>query len=153
MECSAGIIPFRKNSDGELEFFVGHPGGTDWEKKDYWAYLKGNIKANESAETAAMREFKEESGIDLVNVTKDKLITLGITKQNKYKHVIAFAVYYPDIDPEKCYSNMADNGLNPEIDRYAWLTYKEVVKKTHPKHIVFYNKIVEIDKLRDICNV
>ena len=31
MEYSSGIIPFRKNKNGEIEFFVGHPGGVGWE--------------------------------------------------------------------------------------------------------------------------
>ena len=26
MNTSCGIIPFRKNEKGEMEFFVGHPG-------------------------------------------------------------------------------------------------------------------------------
>ena len=148
MEYSAGIIPFRKNKDGELEFFVGHPGGVEWETRDYWAYLKGNINDGESIESAALREFKEECGLSLDNISKNDLISLGITKQNKHKYVIAFAIYYPYIEPEKCFSNMADNNLNPEIDKYAWLTYDEIVKKTHPKHIVFYNKILNIYNLR-----
>lgn len=144
MEFSSGIIPFRRNDNGELEFFVGHPGGIFWKTKDYWAYLKGNIGTYESAETAALREFKEESGVELSNITESDLIPLGSSEQNKYKRVIAFAINYPNIDPKKCFSNMADNGLNPEIDKYAWLTYDEIVKKTHPAHIVFYKTIIEL---------
>lgn len=144
MEYSAGIIPFRKNENGEIEFFVGHPGGVGWEWRDYWAYLKGGVEENESFEDAAWREFREESGLPLDDVTKEDLIPLGTSKQNKRKIVIAFALYYPNIDISKCFSNMADNGLNPEIDRYAWFTFEELKTKTHPMHISFYEQIIDM---------
>lgn len=144
MEYSAGIIPFRKNENGEVEFFVGHPGGVGWEWRDYWAYLKGGVEENETFEDAAWREFKEESGLPLEDVTKEDLIPLGTSKQNKRKIVIAFALYYPNIDITKCFSNMADNGLSPEIDRYAWFTFEELKPKTHPMHIGFYEQIIDM---------
>ena len=52
--------------------------------------------------------------------------------------------YYPDIDIETCFSNMADNGLNPEIDKYAWMTFDELKEKTHRMHINFYEQIIEM---------
>lgn len=144
MNYSAGIIPFRRNSEGEVEFFVGHPGGERWEHRNYWAYLKGGVENNESWEECAFREFKEESGLKLEGITKKDLIPLGTSKQNKHKIVIAFALYYPNIEIDKCFSNMADNGLNPEIDKYAWYTFEELKDITHPMHIVFYEQIIEL---------
>ena len=70
MEYSAGIIPFRRNSNGQLEFFVGHPGGVGWEWKDYWAYLKGGVEGEETWEECALREFREESGLKLEGIGK-----------------------------------------------------------------------------------
>ena len=145
MEYSAGIIPFRRNSKGEVEFFVGHPGGVGWEWRDYWAYLKGGVEGNETFEEAALREFKEESGLqfddgDVLN----KLIPLGTTRQNKRKIVVAFGLYYPDINPEECFSNIADNCDYPEIDNYKWFTFDELKEKTHPTHINFYEQIIDL---------
>ena len=91
-----------------------------------------------------MREFREESGLKLEGIGKKDLIPLGTSKQNKHKIVIAFALYYPNIDTEKCFSNMADNGLNPEIDKYAWMTFDELKEKTHRMHINFYEQIIEM---------
>ena len=85
MEYSSGIIPFRRNEKGELEFFVGHPGGVGWQWRDYWAYLKGGVEEGEEWEETALREFKEESGLPLTNITKSDLIPLGTAKQNKHK--------------------------------------------------------------------
>lgn len=144
MVYSAGIIPFRRNCNDEIEFFVGHPGGVGWQWKDYWAYLKGGVEGDETWEETALREFREESGLELNGITDRDLIPLGTSQQNKMKIVVAFALYYPDIDPDKCFSNMADNGLTPEIDRYAWMTLDELSEKTHPMHMNFYHQIIDM---------
>ena len=144
MEYSAGIIPFRRNNNGDLEFFVGHPGGVGNQWKDYWAYLKGGVEGNETWEETALREFSEETGIPVEKLKNKDLINLGTSRQNKHKIVIAFGIYYPDINPDECFSNMADNGLNPEIDKYAWFTFEELKEKTHPMHINFYEQIIDL---------
>ena len=77
MIYSAGIIPFRRNSKGEVEFFVGHPGGVGWQWKDYWAYLKGGVEGEETWEETALREFREESGL------KQKKILFHLEHPNK----------------------------------------------------------------------
>ena len=92
MEYSAGIIPFRKNKNGQHEFFVGHPGGVGWQWKDYWAYLKGGVEGNETWEECALREFREESGLKLEGIKQKDLIPLGTSKQNKHKIVIALLI-------------------------------------------------------------
>ena len=127
MKYSAGIIPFRKNEDNVMEFFLGHPGGRMWECIDYWAFLKGGVEKNESWQS-------------------EMLIPLGTTLQNPKKTVIAYALHYPNIIPDNCHSNMADNGLNPEIDKYRWMTYKELESRTHETHLIFYKKIIELDE-------
>ena len=144
MEYSSGIIPFRKNKNGEIEFFVGHPGGVGIQWNDYWAYLKGGVEEGESWIDCAWREFQEESGLELDDSLKSKLIPLGTSQQNKRKIVVAYALEYPNIDIGQCFSNMADNGLTPEIDRYAWFTFKELKEKTHPMHLNFYEQIIEM---------
>lgn len=145
MDYSCGIIPFRKNSKGEVEFFVGHPGGVlDSKFDDYWAFLKGHANEGEEHIDCAIREFQEESGIMLTDIASNNLIPLGITRQNRRKFVVAYALYYPNIDITKCFSNLADDGEYPEIDRYAWFTLEELKNKTHPTHINFYEQIIDL---------
>lgn len=144
MEYSAGIIPFRRNNKGELEFFVGHPGGVGWQWKDYWAYLKGGVEEGENWKETALREFSEESGIPIERLANKELISLGTSRQNKHKIVIAFGLYYPDIDPDECFSNLTEDGMTPEIDKYAWFTFDELREKTHPMHINFYEQIIDM---------
>ena len=144
MKYSAGIIPFRENEDGKLEFFVGHPGGIGWRNREYWAYLKGQVEDGEDWATAAVREFKEESGLDMEDCPSDLLIPLGTSLQNPKKTVIAYGLHYPNIDPSKCQSNMADNGLCREIDAYRWMTYERLRPVTHEAHLTFYETLIEM---------
>lgn len=144
MQYSAGVIPFRFNKENEMEFFVGHPGGIKWEKQDYWALLKGGVEDNEDWLTTAIREFQEESGYSINEYSNTQFIPLGSVLQNPKKTVIAYGLYCPHIDSNKCYSNLADNCLHPEIDKYRWMTYDVLSKKTHKKHLIFYEKLLDL---------
>lgn len=139
MKHSSGIIPYRVGSDGELEFFVGHPGG---QTRPFWSFLKGCVEKGEDTLEAAVREFGEESGYSLSVNELRTIIPLGTVRQNEEKIVTAYAVECEDIDPDRCHSNLVDGSTIPEIDRYAWMTLDELERLTHPAHIQFYYKLV-----------
>jgi|GEM_PF-14814 len=120
MKISCGIIPFRKNKNDELEFFLGHPGGNYKNCRNLWMFLKGAIEDNESWEDTALREFKEETGLTMDGCDSRMLIPLGSVQQNPHKVTVAFGLHYPNIDPDECVSNIADDGITPEIDKYKW---------------------------------
>ena len=66
MEHSAGIILFRKNNKGEVEFLMTTPGGPFWEHKTLWSFPKGHIEeTDKDDENAACRETWEETSCDL----------------------------------------------------------------------------------------
>ena len=145
MVYSAGLIPFRENeTTGEIEFFVGHPGGPYQTAKDIWYFLKGGVERHESWDEAAIREFKEETGLPMDDCESSMLIDLGTTQQNSYKRVVAFGIHYPNIDPNKCVSNFCEDGIHREIDRYAWMTYRDLKPLTHPTHLQFYEQLLEM---------
>lgn len=82
MTISAGIIAYAYYN-GEIMFFVGHPGGN---RNDCWSMLKCQHDEGEELLDTPLREFKEESTIDL---SKYKDGYLGDVQQSKYKTVHA----------------------------------------------------------------
>ena len=138
MKKSAGIIPY-KIEDENVKFFLGHPGGMG---RPYYALLKGEVKDGEPDAEAALREFREESGVDLSQYS-DRMEYLGEVQQNKTKRVVAYGIHVDDIDTGECYSNLCEDGVTPEIDKYAWLCFDEVMALSHKTHRVFYQKIME----------
>jgi predicted NUDIX family NTP pyrophosphohydrolase len=75
-----------------LEVFLAHPGGPFFKNKDegHWTIPKGEIEDNEEMLSAAIREFREETGIDIDPA--GKLIDLGSIRQKGGKTVHAWAV-------------------------------------------------------------
>src|SRR3954467_15491648 len=88
---SAGLVMYRIRQ-GELEVFLGHPGGPFFTHRDdgYWTIPKGEIEEDEDHLATAIREFQEEVGIE-VN-PKSEFIELGSIKQKGGKIVHAWAV-------------------------------------------------------------
>lgn len=142
MRKSVGIIPY-KVVDGDVMFFVGHPGGF---MDDYWTYMKGGMESGEDEIDTALREFAEESGVDLSGY-KSSFVYLGEVMQNKRKKVSAFAVKVDNIDPTECHSVKHGNSGTLEIDGYRWMSFDTLKSKTHEKHKQFYEKIIhEVNK-------
>jgi predicted NUDIX family NTP pyrophosphohydrolase len=131
---SAGLMMFR-DSSGELEVFLVHPGGPLWAKKDKgaWTIPKGEYKKrDEDALAAARREFKEETGFE----SEGKFHELGSITQKSGKIVTAWA-FRGDCDPAKLVSNTCEIEWPPrsgkrieiaEIDRGAWFSVDEARK-------------------------
>src|SRR6478609_3761914 len=93
---TAGLLMYRKATVG-LEYFLVHPGGPYWARKDLgsWSIPKGIVEANEELLDAAQREFNEETGLH----PKGPYISLGWlkTRGGKILHAWAFA---GDWDPD-----------------------------------------------------
>ena len=151
MEKSAGILVYRNNVSG-LEVFLMHPGGPFWKKKDLgaWSIPKGEIGEDENEETAARREFEEETGIKI----REDLVPLKPIKQKSGKSVIAWAAEQ-DIDESKIKSNMFElewppkSGKMqsfPEMDRAAWFSVSEAKEKIISGQVGLLDELVE--KLR-----
>ncbi|TPW31936.1 NUDIX domain-containing protein [Pararhizobium mangrovi] len=124
---SAGVLLHRFRA-GHLEVLLAHPGGPFWKNKDEgaWSIPKGEIDEGEDPQTAAIREFAEETGHTLETLP----VPLATIEQKGGKTVVAFAAE-GDLDAETLASNTFEmewpprSGRRqafPEIDRAAWLT-------------------------------
>lgn len=131
---SAGILLYRIQGN-ELEVLLVHPGGPFWKNKDEgsWSIPKGEFDEREEPFAAALREMKEEVGLEL----KGNFIELTPVKQKSGKLVYAWALEY-DFDPSKIKSNTFEiewppkSGKKkefPEIDKAEWFDVKTAAKK------------------------
>lgn len=86
---SAGLLMFR-TKDRVLELLLAHPGGPYFSKKDegHWSIPKGEPDEGEELFDAAVREFKEETGI----TPGGSFIPIGsvVQKGGKIVHAWAF---------------------------------------------------------------
>jgi predicted NUDIX family NTP pyrophosphohydrolase len=146
---SAGILLY-KCQGTEISFFLVHPGGPFFAKKDegWWTVPKGEVEDNESELEAAKREFQEETGY----LPRGSFIRLDPVKQKSGKIVLCWAVE-GDIDPERLISNNFQmewppkSGriqTYPEIDSGAWFTMEEAKRKINVQQISFLAQIAAI---------
>jgi predicted NUDIX family NTP pyrophosphohydrolase len=151
---SAGLLVYRL-VDKTVEVFLVHPGGPFYVKKDLevWSIPKGEFEESEDPLQAAVREFKEETGQEI----SGHFIALTPVTQKGGKNVIAWAVE-GDFDATQVRSNIFQmewpprSGTMkdfPEVDKGAWLTVPEAMKKIIPKQAALVEELLEIlDKQR-----
>jgi len=143
---SAGILLYQHASDG-LRVLLAHPGGPFWRKRDAgaWTIPKGEFDADELAEDAARREFREELGSDAIG----PLRPLGEIMQKGGKHVVAFALE-GDFDAAALRSNTFEIEWPPrsgrlksfpEIDRVEWMTLDLAREKILPSQLELLDRI------------
>jgi predicted NUDIX family NTP pyrophosphohydrolase len=88
---SAGLLIYRRQATA-LEVFLAHPGGPYHVHKDrgHWSIPKGEIEPGEDLLATAIREFKEETGLDVDPAAA--FSALGSIRQKGGKIVHAWAV-------------------------------------------------------------
>ena len=150
---SAGILLYRRSAEGP-ELLLAHPGGPYWQRQDYgsWSVPKGIAEDDEALEAVAAREFEEETGFELMVVTRDPNrppADLGEITLKSGKTVRAWAVE-GDLDPALAHSNEIDIEWPPktgrllripEVDRVAWFGFAEARKRFHPAQAAFVDRL------------
>ena len=65
-EKCAGIIAYYYDvTTNQFKFLVAHPGGPFFKNVQKYGFPKGHIEDGEHVKDVAIREFKEETGIDV----------------------------------------------------------------------------------------
>ncbi|MBZ9655190.1 NUDIX domain-containing protein [Phyllobacterium lublinensis] len=143
---SAGILMYR-NDGGGLRVLLVHPGGPFWRTKDTgaWSVPKGEHGEDEDPETAARREFHEETG----HMLHGTVHSLGNIRQAGGKLVTCFAVE-GTFDTASLTSNTFElewpprSGVLqsfPEVDKAAWFTIPEANTKIIPGQRPFFDRL------------
>ncbi|MFC3199308.1 NUDIX domain-containing protein [Parapedobacter deserti] len=148
MKQSAGILVFRRTAS-EIQFFLVHPGGPFFAKRDAgaWTIPKGEIIPPEEPLETAVREFEEETGIPL----DGPFIPLNAVVQKGGKQVICWAVE-ADLNPESVVSNTFElewpprSGKRrsfPEIDKSGWFTLLDAKQLINERQVPLLEQLVE----------
>ena len=122
-EFSAGGLVYRKLPDGELEFVLIRPKGAK-----SWALPKGHIEGDESSQEAAVREVREETGLEVGKVEALGDVSYVFSWRDKpggepiriFKRVKFFTMEFAGGDPSR---------HDAEIDEVAWIPACEALKR------------------------
>ncbi len=134
---SAGLLMYRVR-ERQLEVFLAHPGGPFFTHRDdnHWTIPKGEIEPDEAYLATAIREFKEEVGVDVP--PESPFIELGSIKQKGGKTVFAWAVPQMCPDPIQVKSNFFEMEWPPgsgnyqsfpEVDRAEFFPVQQARRK------------------------
>jgi predicted NUDIX family NTP pyrophosphohydrolase len=147
---SAGLLMCRKKN-GELEFFLIHPGGPFFKNKDLgvWSIPKGIPDLNEDLLSAAQREFTEETGLTATPPFHE-LATIK-QKRGKVVHAWAFEGEWNEQEGIVCNTFKLEwppkSGRFqkfPEADRAAWMNFAKASDHIIPEQIPLLERAIKI---------
>ena len=137
-EFSAGGVVYRKNEEGKLEILLIRV-------KNRWSFPKGNIEWGEPRDQAALREVKEETGVDAEIVEYlgevDYWYSMELSRIHKFVYYYLMKYVGGDIVPQK-----------EEIDEAKFVPFEEVENMlTYPTDKKIFERAVKaLKKLGEI---
>lgn len=116
-EKSCGTLVFKRQKDNSVKYLLLHYGTGHWE------FPKGHVEKNEKEEQTALRELKEETGIEDAEILDNfrEIVKYYFKKgeETVYKEVVFFLA-----------ETHADEViLSNEHIGYAWLNFEHAHKK------------------------
>lgn len=115
-ETSSGILVYRI-IDNEIQVLLGKCGGPKWESTSIgaWNIPKGHVEDTDTSMfSAALREFNEETSLNLTPKNCNDYIDLGESVTKKGKHVKIFAVEMNFVDPSEYKVDIKSNIVDTE---------------------------------------
>ena len=122
-EFSAGGIVYKK-IDGQILFLVRRSsGGENYRGNLGWTLPKGWIDSGETPEQAAVREVKEEGGVEAKIMKKVETIKIFFTDRNGEK-IMKFITYYA-----MEWTSNVPGGFGWETAGVRWMSFAETQKE------------------------
>jgi len=115
-EKSCGAIVFKKHKEG-IKYLLLHYGA------GHWDFPKGKQEKNEKEEQAALREIKEETGIENVELMD------GFGEAINYFFKQGEATVFKEVVFFLAQSATDEVKLSSEHIGYAWASYEHAYKK------------------------
>ena len=116
-EKSCGAVVFKRQKDGSVKYLLLH-----YEAK-HWDFPKGKQEKNEKEEQTAIREIKEETGIEEIEFVDNFRETIKYFYKNGEETVYKEVIFY------LAQSATEEVKLSSEHIGYAWLSYEHAYKK------------------------
>ena len=153
-KTSAGIVLWKKDGDGKLRVFLVHPGGPYWEGKEErsWDFPKGEMQeGEEDLLMAAIREMKEETGIDVSGRKKEEVVSLGSVKRKDGKEIYLWALEGDWTGLLMCasfveleYPSRSGKKIRfPEVNKAGFFTIEQARKKVYASLEAFLRRLEE----------
>lgn len=120
-EYSYGIIPLYKGKEG-IEVFIIHQYGSAGDT--LWTFPKGKEEQGEVPIETALRELKEETGLEVSSCKENKQYSLSYSFQRNGENVAKTTTYFVGFVRSKDF-----NIQEEEIKEALWLTPKEARAK------------------------
>jgi predicted NUDIX family NTP pyrophosphohydrolase len=148
MAVSAGILVYRLR-DGRPELLLAHPGGPFWKSRDLasWSAPKGLVERGEEPLAAAIREFREETGLEVAGPFRP----LPQLRQSGGKIVLCWAVeadldlsmFAPGEFEMEWPPRSGRTARFPEIDRLQYFTAEEAALRILPSQLPLIRQALE----------
>jgi 8-oxo-dGTP pyrophosphatase MutT (NUDIX family) len=116
-DSSYGVIPVCRFGDMWKVFLIHQYGSAG---DVYWTFPKGHVEGEESPEQAAVRELKEETGIDLASLHTSKVYPQTYSFMSADTMVEKYVGYYLGVVENNQFS-IQEN----EVKEAGWFTFDE----------------------------
>lgn len=113
-EKSCGAVVFRKEGGGYQVLLIRHANG------GHWAFPKGHVENSETEPETALREIKEETGLDVLLDPGFRSVTTYCPEEGTVKDVVYFV------------ASPSGGRLLPqkeEVENAGWYAFEEAEKR------------------------
>lgn len=130
MQTTCGIYLYSTRTG---KFLIGHATGS----RNLWSIPKGLKDKSEDDLKAAIREMEEETGIAFRELNVISIHPLPPVRYKKQKKVLSsfLLITDTDLDSRKLVCSSLVNGKYPEIDRFLWVSGKDLRKMAHETQV------------------
>ena len=116
-ETSAGAIVFRENNGSRLYLLLNYPSG-------HWDFVKGKMEKGESPHQTVIREAKEETGIE------DLDLFSGYEEEIRYDFQFEGELIHKKVIFFLAKTKTEKITISHEHQDFVWLSYEDAMKKT-----------------------